>query len=501
MRGRIMTRKTFAALCLASLSALAGAQAAFITQVDSSSLLATQRNKLYARVLDAEGKAVQSPDPASISVYESADGKDYARASGVTVKAGSNKDQGIAFLFLVDNSGSMYDTASGQPAVDEKDTRGYAAKRAAETFLLSITGSRDTVGLAAFNTRYKLVVPPSRDRRKVALALDEISRPERQEGYTELYASLVEGSSDMRELVGRKALVVLSDGVNYPYAKYEKVPHPEYGGRMFAWGEALDEAVRDGVTVFAVNFGTEKDSLLADIALQSGGEVFDARNEEELSAAYQSIRDKILTEALVEYRAGMMGGDKRYVKLAYGAGGKVSSSERYYYAGTVFGQSGGPAPAWIFLAVPLALLAWLALSLVKFERPSLSANLSLLYAPGAGMGTKMFNVGDRTVIGADRTADITIAGDSALERSPVTIVKDPTTRKFTIMSTDAILVNNRRVTKKNLEPGDVINFNGTIAVFDDDEGAGPAGGSAKAGAKGEGKGRAAGRARPASRKK
>jgi pSer/pThr/pTyr-binding forkhead associated (FHA) protein len=31
------------------------------------------------------------------------------------------------------------------------------------------------------------------------------------------------------------------------------------------------------------------------------------------------------------------------------------------------------------------------------------------------------------------------------------------------------MVNNRRVTKKDLEPGDVINFNGTIAVFDDDE--------------------------------
>jgi Ca-activated chloride channel homolog len=497
MRGKRMDRKTFAALCLASLSAIAGAQAAFITQVDSSALLSTQRNRLYARVLDAKGNAVDSPDPASIAVFESSDGKNYAQASGVSVKAGSNKAQGIAFLFLVDNSGSMYDTTAGQSAVDEKDTRSYAAKRAAETFLLSITGSQDTVGLASFNTRYKLVVPPARDRRKVASALDEISRPERQEGYTELYASLVEGSSDMREVRGRKALVVLSDGVNYPYAKYEKVPHPEYGSRIFTGSEALEEAVRDGVTIFAVNFGSEKDSLLADIALQSGGEVFDARNEEELSAVYQSIRDKILTEALVEYRAGMMGGDKRYVKLAYDAGGKVSSSVRYYYAGTVFGQSGGAVPAWIFLAIPLALLAWLVLSLVKFEKPSLSANLSLLYAPGAGMGTKMFNVGDRTVIGADRTADITIAGDSALERSPVTIVKDPTTRKFTIMSTDAILVNNRRVTKKNLEPGDVINFNGTIAVFDDDEGASPA----KGGAKGRAGGGASSRAKSAGRKK
>lgn len=484
-----MIRKTIAALCLASLSAIAFAQAAFITQVDSSALLSTQRNRLYARVLDAKGTAVESPDPASIKIYESVDGKNFAQASGVTVKAGSNKEQGIAFLFLVDNSGSMYDTLAGETAIDEKDTRSYASKRAVETFLLSITGSQDTVGLAAFNTRYKLLTAPARDRRKVAGALDGISRPERVEGYTELYASLIEAGSDMREVRGRKALVVLSDGVNYPYLKYEKAPHPEYGNKVFTGDQSLEEALRDGVTIFAVNFGKEKDSLLADIALQSGGEVFDARNEAELSSVYQSIREKILTEALVEYRAGMTPGDKRYVKLVYDEGGKSSSSLRYYYTGTVFGQSGGRAPAWIFLAIPLALLAWLVLSLVKFEKPSMSANLSLLYAPGAGMGTKMFNVGDRTVIGADRTADITIAGDSRLEKSPVTIVKDPTTRRFTIMSTDAILVNNRKVTKKNLEPGDVINFNGTIAVFDDDETSGPAKGGAKGRSKGAKRGR------------
>jgi len=469
-----MIRKTVASLCLAFLAAAAWAQAAFITQIDSSSLLSTQRNRLYARLLDSRGNAVESPDPASISVFESADGAAFEPVSGVTVKAGSNKSQGIAFLFLVDNSGSMYDRLSGETAVDAADTRSYAAKRAAETFLLSITGSQDTVGLASFNTRYRLLTEPARDRRKVAAALDGISKPAREEGYTELYASIIEASGDMRELRGRKALVVLSDGVNYPYSKYEKAQHPEYGNRIFAWDEPLDQALRDGVTVFAVNFGKDKDSRLADIAVKSGGEVFDARSEEELSSVYRTIREKILAEALIEYRASMIPGDKRYVKLAYEDAGKKPSSIRYYYTGTVFGQSGGRAPLWIYLALPLALLAWFILSIIKFEKPSLSANLSLLYAPGAGMGTKMFAVGDRTVIGADRTADITIAGNMTLAKSPVTIVKDPTTRKFTIMSDEAIMVNNRRVTKKSLEPGDVINFNGTIAVFDDDESAGAA---------------------------
>jgi Ca-activated chloride channel family protein len=464
-----MIRKIVAVLSLAGFAASAWTQSASITQIDSSSLLTTQRNRLYARLLDSKGEAVENPDPASISVFESIDGASFEQVQGTTVKAGSNKTQGISFLFLIDNSGSMYETPESTAAVDERDTRSYIAKRAVETFLLSITGSQDTVGLASFNTRYKLLTDPARDRRKVAAALDGISKPAREEGYTELYASIIEASGGMREVRGRKALVVLSDGINYPYAKYEKADHPEYGNKIFTSDEALDEALRDGITIFAVNFGTEKDSSLADIARLSGGDVFDARNENELSSAYQTIREKILSEALIEYRAGMMSGDKRYVKLVYDAAGKKSSSIRYYYTGTVFGQSGGRVPWWIFLAAPFAVLIWFILSLIKFEKPSVSANLSLLYAPGVGMGTKVFNVGDRTVIGADRTADITITGNTRLEKSPVTIVKDPTTRRFTIMSDEAIMVNNRRVTKKDLEPGDVINFNGTIAVFDDDE--------------------------------
>ncbi len=252
-----MIRKIVAVLSLAGFAASAWTQSASITQIDSSSLLTTQRNRLYARLLDSKGEAVENPDPASISVFESIDGASFEQVQGTTVKAGSNKTQGISFLFLIDNSGSMYETPESTAAVDERDTRSYIAKRAVETFLLSITGSQDTVGLASFNTRYKLLTDPARDRRKVAAALDGISKPAREEGYTELYASIIEASGGMREVRGRKALVVLSDGINYPYAKYEKADHPEYGNKIFTSDEALDEALRDGITIFAVNFGVE----------------------------------------------------------------------------------------------------------------------------------------------------------------------------------------------------------------------------------------------------
>lgn len=458
-----------AALCAAVLCCAAplAAQSASITQIDSSRLMAFQKNRLYARVLDSQGKVMESVDAEGLEVYESADGVDYVLAGKPKVFASANRDQGISFLFLVDNSGSMYDTLDGQPTEEPAATRAAAANRAASDFLMSITSSKDSVGLAAFNTRYRLLQAPDRDLQKAGQALDRVSKPAKDDGYTELYASLIMGSRDLGAIKGRKALVVLSDGENFPYFERLGKESPEFGKRTYAAEESLDEAIRQGVTIFAVNFGKDRDSRLAELARKSGGDVFDARNADELARIYSTIREKILTEVLVEYGAEMFSGDKRWVKLAFGKGPGGPETARYYYSGTVFGKPYENVSLWILLLVPLALLGLFILSRLKFEKPSISANLSLLYATGVGKGTRMFAVGEKTVIGSDAKADITIANNSRLESSPVTIVKDKTSGRYTIVSEEALTVNNRAVSKKVLEPGDVINFNGTIAVFDD----------------------------------
>jgi Ca-activated chloride channel family protein len=429
--------------------------------------MALQKNRLYAHIVDAQGRVLESGQAGGLSVYESEDGKEYSLAGRPKLVAAANRDQGINFLFLLDNSGSMYDDLDGQATQDAEKTRAFAARQAANDFLLSITSSKDTVGLAAFNTRYSLLQTPVRDRQKAGESLGRFSKPAKDDGYTELYASLVRASQDLGLSKGRRALVVLSDGENFPFFEKLGKENPEFGAKTYRAAESLDEAIRQGVTIFAVNFGTQKDSQLADIARRSGGEVFEARDSAELSNVYLSIREKILTEVLVEYGAKMFSGDKRWVKLGFGEPPTGAEGARYYYTGTVFGKSLSSPPWFFLLLVPIALAALFVISRLKFEKPSISANLSLLYATGMGRGTKVFAVGNKTVIGSDKTADITIAGNSRLESSPVTVVKDQATGRFTIMSDEALTVNNRTTTKKVLEPGDVINFNGTIAVFDD----------------------------------
>lgn len=460
----------FLALFVGVGAGLLPAQQASITQIDPSQLLLGQTTRLYARLLDAQGAPVENPDPAGLSIMESGDGRNYLPVRDLRLITGSNRTGGITFLFLMDNSGSMYDTLEGQPTDDPAATRVQAARKAAEYFLLAASGPADTVGLAAFNTRYTLLVPPSADRQATAAALEAIARPAREDGYTELYAAIDLACADLRAMPGRKALIVLSDGANYHYADFENRDNPQFGSRRHTAPEALEAAVREGLTVFTVNYGPDaKDSGLAAIALKSGGDVFDARDGEELRTIYRTIRDRILTEVLLEYRATMQAGDKRWVKLAWAPANPAVSPERYYYVGTVYGDASGPFPWGVLAAIPVALLAWFVLSRLKFDKPSTSANLSLLYSPDAGKLTKVFPVGNQTIIGGDARADITITGDPSLAKNPVTIVRDTISGHYTLVGNGSVSVNNRTVGTRRLQAGDVINFNGTIVVFDTPE--------------------------------
>lgn len=458
-----------------------------ITQIDTSRLMAFQRNRLYIRALSPRGEVLEAPDllgseqTISLDVHESSDGIHFVRAGRAQVQKAHPRDAGISFLFLVDNSLSMYNQTLVDADGAEGTSRAEAAREAAQRFLLSISSAKDKVGLSSFNTRYELVLAPTANLDETGPALDRIREPKPDDGYTELYAGLVLAARDLGKVSGRRALVVLSDGENFPWHAKRGSPSPVFGERDWRADEALEEAVRQGVTVFAIHFGTERDDHLSQLARASGGQVFNASNDEELTGVYTTIRDNIRRELLVEYRALMLEGDRRWVRLVPAgelteAGTLASTApgsragDRYYYTGTVFGAAGAPLSPWFLLFIPLALLFPLVMALIPFEKPSMSANLSLLYATGAGRGTKVFAVGDRTVIGADARADITIAGNTRLEESPVTIVRDERTGAYTLKSTVAITVNNQQVREKTLVNGDVINADGTLVVFDDNDG-------------------------------
>ncbi|HET6486552.1 MAG TPA: VWA domain-containing protein, partial [Spirochaetia bacterium] len=149
-----------------------------LSQLDSSSLLATQSVNAYVSVTDDAGEPVTTLPQSAFRILESPDGATFGppRAiTGFTPNAGAS--QGITFLLLIDNSGSMYDTLDGKPTTALQAMRVTLAKAAVRSFLASMTSPYDRVGLVAFNTNYHVLTGATTSRDRLSSLLEGITRP------------------------------------------------------------------------------------------------------------------------------------------------------------------------------------------------------------------------------------------------------------------------------------------------------------------------------------
>jgi Ca-activated chloride channel homolog len=210
----------------------------------------------------------------------------------------------------------MYDTLDSRPTTDPALMRITRAKDAVRTLVASMKNPQDKVGLAYFNTSYHLLSRPTTERDRIAALLDNIQRPTSDQAYTELYACLTLAAREFAGIEGRKAIIVLSDGENYPYLPHSGKPNPVFGTRIFRHTDSITANQEEGNTVYAVNFGVGSvpDRNLKDIALQTGGKIFDARNGEELARAYDIIHRQVAGEYLLAYRATLTPAEKKYVR-------------------------------------------------------------------------------------------------------------------------------------------------------------------------------------------
>jgi Ca-activated chloride channel family protein len=466
-----MNNKVFVLFLMLVLAASAWAVNVSLAQIDASRLLLTQKVDLYVGVTGEDGRPVRGLDRDAFRLYESVDGRRFSEARRLEAfKPQAGAEEGITFELLIDNSGSMYDTMNGEPTQEPSRMRITQAKEAVRSFLRSMTSPRDRVGLVAYNTLYQPLSRPGQDRERIAGLLEGIQRPQPDQAYTELYASLTLGAREFAGAQGRKAIIVLSDGENYPYAQYSGKPHPVFKTKIYQYTEPIRLCQEEGVTVYAINFGREKDRQLQNIALETGGQIFDARNREELAGVYRRIHEQVAGEYRLTYRATMEPAEKKYVKVDVDSRGERASATRFYFASTVFGLP-LQALAWpLLLPFLLAcLLAWLATRL-KLESRRGPARLQVLQTRIGSASTRAIPLGSaKTVIGGSPKADLTIAGAPGVREQHATVLYDPKSRSYTIVAGGDLLVNNQPVKTRKLEPGDVIDVGGATIVFDDGE--------------------------------
>lgn len=439
-----------------------------IGQVDPSRLLTRQHVDLFLGVTTADGRVPEGLTTDDFRVEESADGEIFTEAEVLSITPVADLDEGITFLLLVDNSGSMYQTLRGEETEDAGAMRITAAKNAIRSFLDKLDVPEDRVALASFNTDYRLHTPPTTALETVDEALNAIQRPESDQAYTELYRALSMAAEDLGDVVGRKVIVVLSDGENFPFSLHSGRPHPEDGEELVDPEDAVTSITEESTGAFAINFATEGDQGLSSIAAQTGGLLFDAADQEQLASVYGEIRARILDEYRLTYRPRVLPGRTRTVRLTYLRGADAVSKERRYFTATIMGLPG--AGPWFIYVLPFiaALLLAFGTALMRFRNNRRAPNLEVLTP--RGKATQVLDItAAKTVIGSSNEADVTLANAPTLKESHATIVFDAATKSYTVVSDEPISVNNQRTSKRRLSPGDVIQLPGSTIVFDTPE--------------------------------
>ncbi|MBI9103492.1 MAG: VWA domain-containing protein [Spirochaetales bacterium] len=415
-----------------------------ITQVDTNDLLFRGEINIYFSLTGTESRELSVDD---FTVIEKSEGE----LDIVGLKNEPNRDAGIDFILLIDNSGSMYEERY------EGSRRINQAKLALGSFLDQIDDSKDRVAVYSFNTRLQEVAPFGTGIPDIHRSLSAIEEPDTGMSYTELYHSLKDIPKAFPKTSGRRAVIVLSDGENYSLFEHAEIKHEDWGESLVDPEEIVLSYYEAGITLDGINLSDQMDANLAEICRESGGKFHDVRTTEAISGVYSDIREKITNEYQITVKAPPLQNPSGVIELAY----KGKQDSRILVVPTLFGGV-SRLPVIIPLIILIIGLAGVGiLYYLPFEKPVKGAQIQAL---DSNMTIALNN--EVTVIGASREADFTMAGNPGIEAEHATIVHDENAATFILSSKRPVRVNNKKVRKRKLTPGDVIQIEGSTIIFD-----------------------------------
>jgi Ca-activated chloride channel family protein len=452
---------------LAVIAATGFSDSVIVSQVDNSSLLANQIIRVYVSVSDARGNPVPGLTRDRFRLFEGVPSKEVERPI-IDFLSGANVNEGVNILFILDNSGSMYYDIAGRDTANPDIQRITYAKQAINDLLGKIKNPADRLGLISFNIRTDTDIALTDDKATIQKALMEIKKPAEGQGYTELYETLSYSVNKLRNVKGRKVIVLLSDGQNFPYIPAAGKSHPQFNERK-GLPAAIEYAQREGISVFTIGLieGASNPDLKK-IASETGGVSYQVQDLRQLKDFYNQIRDRVLSEYLITCYAGMESADRKnvIVKLIQGTT-VIDALPRSYYSATLFGKPQTQFAFWIFAFLLLALALLFLLFRLSAGKTSAQPSLEVLAVDGKksrlGSMTIMEDKRSMTISGSE-SADLTITGDPKLSKTEVTLKKEG--GDYTIVgSGGTVKVNNQPVTSRKLRSGDLITVGSTTIVF------------------------------------
>ena len=167
-------------------------------------------------------------------------------------------------------------------SVSMKGTPLTVARTAGRVFVSSLR-PEDRVGLIGIGSQVELLAPIETDRARISAALAALD----PWGTTSLHDAIVQSIDLLAGETRRRALVLLSDGVDR-YSKASEV-------------DVLNHARRHDVLIYPIAVGRTRPRLFSELATITGGRSFHLREVKELQSTLQSIAEELRHQYLLGY--------------------------------------------------------------------------------------------------------------------------------------------------------------------------------------------------------
>ena len=298
-----------------------------ITQVDNSKF---PQITLYVSVTDANGEPL-AVDPGQIQISE----------NGTVMQPGQVSGAGeigpLTTLLVMDISGSM-----------NNGDKLSAAKAAAQAYVDQMRPG-DQAGLLTFNTTVTYVQSITTDHASLSQAIDSLKARDD----TAMFDSLVQADQILQDYAGRKAVIVLTDGIDNQSKKTQ--------------AQVIQTIGNSGLSISTVGLGNPDnagpffgldEAVLKSLAEQAGGLYSYANNPSDLSKLYELYGRALQSEYRITYTTPLTLRDGIGRTLTVSLGATVLSRTKYNPGG-VLPEVADPASWTIFLGFLLILIVLL----------------------------------------------------------------------------------------------------------------------------------------------
>jgi VWFA-related protein len=303
-----------------------------ITQVDNSKF---PNVTVYVSATDANGNPV-GIDPQTIQIHENGQVMEPVDVKGGGTVVGGEAIP-VTTMLVIDISGSM----------DKNDKIG-AAKEAAKAYVSGMR-SGDQAGLITYDTQVYTVQPITSDTAALTSAIDGLKTG----SDTAMYNALIEAEKELDGVSGRKAIIVMTDGMDNQSSSTAD--------------DVINGIGQSGLSISAIGFGDTTvsgqagldEAGLQSLAEKAGGQYAFASDAQTLSTLYQQYGESLQSEYAITYvsPATLRDGVNRNLTVSLSEVGV--SAEGAYNPGGVLPEV--PTRSWaLFGGILAALLVLLA---------------------------------------------------------------------------------------------------------------------------------------------